>query len=358
MYSKLAKSFLIITPLLFLLNACKSEKEDQQAKNETPQEKKVYDRWLIDLESVQSGCERVDCIRSVDAPRFIPVSAVDFLEDEDLVIGFKMDDEIKCYPHAILDYHEIINDVVDKKDVAINYCPLTGSGMAWNRDINGEKTTFGVSGLLYNSNIIPYDRETRSAWSQMKQLCVNGEMADTHPEIFQVVETNWATWKAFYPQSEVLSLETGMSRDYMTYPYYDYKENPELMFDVEFENDTLFTKERLYGVVQNGKAKCYRFKNFKPGIQIINDTVFEKNIIVTGSATDNFITAFENPENKKFTVVKNKLPGIIKDDAGNIYDLFGYCIEGNDKGKRLTPMNGFIAYWFAWYAFYPELKFE
>lgn len=352
------KGLFLITLLFSILVSCKSEKQDQKAKEDQPQEKKVYDRWLIDLESVQSGCDRVDCIRSLDDPKFIRADQVDFLDDDDLVIGFKMGDEIKCYPHAILDYHEIVNDVVDQKDIAINYCPLTGSGMAWNRDIKGKKTTFGISGLLYNSNIIPYDRETRSAWSQMKQQCVNGEMADAHPETFQVVETNWATWKLFYPQSQVVSLETGMSRDYMTYPYYDYKETGELMFDVEFENDTIFNKERLYGVIQNGKAKCYRFKNFKPGLQIIKDTAFEKNIILAGSATDNFIVAFENPENKNFTSVKNKLPGIIKDDAGNIYDVFGFCIDGDKKGERLIPMNGFIAYWFAWYAFYPELKFE
>ncbi len=354
----MVKGLFLIPVICAILVSCKSEKEDQHAETDATEDVKVYDRWLIDLESVQSGCDRVDCIRSLDNPKFISVQEVDFLDDDDLVIGFKMGDEIKCYPHAILDYHEIINDVVDQKDIAINYCPLTGSGMAWNRDVKGKKTTFGVSGLLYNSNIIPYDRETRSAWSQMKQLCVNGEMADAHPETFQVVETNWATWKLFYPQSLVVSLETGMSRDYMTYPYYDYKEVEELMFDVEFENDTLFTKERLYGVIQNGKAKCYRFNNFKPGVQILKDTAFERNILLAGSANDNFIVGFENPGNRTFTPVKNKLPGIMQDEAGNIYDVFGYCIEGDKKGERLTPMNGFIAYWFAWYAFYPELKFE
>jgi len=349
--------------LLFsaIIFSCKGEKSgvsDDKQDPDQPTEKKVYDRWLIDLEMVESGCERLDCIRSIDEPKFIPVDKVNFISDEDLVIGVKIGDEIHCYPHNILNWHEIVNDNIEGKYIAVNYCPLTGSGMAWNRNINGKLTTFGVSGLLYNSNVMPYDRTTRSAWSQMKQLCVNGELADKHIESFPVIETTWSTWKKLYPNSKVVSTETGMQRDYLEYPYGDYRENRDIYFEVELENATLHPKERLYGVIQGDKAKCYRFDNFKNGIRILGDTVFEKPIIVVGSERENFIIAFENPENLSFKPYTKQIPAVIQDNAGNTYDLFGTCIEGPKKGTSLTAMNGFTAYWFAWYAFYPDVKFE
>lgn len=343
---------------LLLFVTCKGEeKTDKPVATET--EKKVYDTWLIDLESVESGCERLDCIRSIDNPKFVSVTAADeFISDEDLVIGLKIGNTVRCYPHNILNWHEIVNDGMEGKQFAINYCPLTGSGMAWNRNINGKLTDFGVSGLLYNSNVIPYDRTTRSAWSQMKQECVNGELMNSLAESFQTIETTWRTWKKLYPDSKVVGTETGMQRNYSEYPYGDYMENKEIYFDVDFENDTLHPKERLYGVINNDQAKCYRFTNFKSGVRIIYDTVFEKNIIVVGSAPDNFITAFENPEQRKFFPVTNQLPGLFKDEQNNIFDAFGFCLSGDKTGERLTPMNGFMAYWFGWYAFYPEVTFK
>lgn len=342
--------------LSLFLYACKSEEPTKKDDNIST-EKKVYDIWRIDYDLVESGCERLDCIRSIDHPKFIGINAVDFMADDDLVIGIKIGNEIKCYPHPILNWHEIVNDNIDGKQIAINYCPLTGSGMAWNRNINGKLTDFGVSGMLYNSNVIPYDRTTRSAWSQMKQLCVNGALMDSSAETFQVLETSWKTWKTMYPESKVVSTETDMKRDYLSYPYHDYRESESIYFDVEFESKAMPQKERLFGMIENGNAKCYRFKNFKGGLKIINDNVFDRNVIIVGSEPANFITAFENPENIKYTSVKT-FPGIIKDNEGNIYDAFGYCLEGAKKDSRLTPVNGFIAYWFAWYAFYPEVVFE
>ncbi len=361
-YHKIVRHFLSGTafPILILCiyAGCSSEQRVKEDDEAAVKEKKVYDIWRVDIEHVESGCDRPDCIRSIDAPKFISTDKVDFLDDEDLVIGIKMGATEKCYPHAILNWHEIVNDIVNGKEVAINYCPLTGSGMAWNRRINGKLTDFGVSGMLYNSNIMPYDRVTRSAWSQMKQLCVNGELLDSTATTYQVIETTWGTWKKLYPGSAVVSTETGMQRDYLRYPYDAYRTNDEIYFDVEFENDTLPAKERLFGIIKNGKAQCFRFNNFKPGVRILQETVFDKPVIIVGSEPDQFITAFENPQEKKFKPVAKQIPAIFSDDAGNMYDIFGYCLEGDLKGSRLQPVDGFIAYWFAWYAFYPDVKFQ
>ena len=151
--------------LLTLTYGCNKEANPQSASSE----------WLIPSGEVQDGGPGKDGIPSIDQPQFNTSEAVDFPSENDLIVGMVNDGIAKAYPHPILDWHEIVNDNIGDKAVALTYCPLTGTAIAWNRTINGETTTFGVSGKLYNSNLIPYDRATDSYWSQAKLECVNGE---------------------------------------------------------------------------------------------------------------------------------------------------------------------------------------
>ena len=203
----------------------------------------VSTEWLIPVNEVRDGGPGKDGIPSIDKPKFTDVASVNYLADDDLVFAFRVDNEIHVYPHRILDWHEIANDEVGGFPIAINYCPLTGTGMGWDRIIDGKETTFGVSGLLYNSNIIPYDRKTDSNWSQIRLECVNGELSGTKPVIHQLVETTWATMRAMYPEAQVLTLETGFSRDYNRYPYGAYREQENLFFPVS-RTDGRLPRER------------------------------------------------------------------------------------------------------------------
>ncbi|MFN3940233.1 MAG: DUF3179 domain-containing protein, partial [Chitinophagales bacterium] len=334
------KSLLIVVFSLWLVLSvgCKNPTQSQQ--KEEPKEYQYYADWSIDLEYMEPGCSGgYDCIPSVDHPVFIDVKQVDFIKEEDLVVGLKMGDEVRCYPHAILDWHEIVNDQIDAIRFSINYCPLTGSAMAWDRVVNGKETEFGISGLLYNSNVIPYDRATGSHWSQMQQKCINGELYKQKVKTYPVIETTWKTWKILYPKSKVVSTKTGYTRDYNMYPYFDYRENTDIFFPTAFDNDTLHPKERVFGLINADTAVCYRFEKFKYGIGVAYDTVFGKPVIIVGSGLENFMTAFENNLHGQSITVKpvlNKLPGIIEDTDGNVFDVFGYCIAGPAQGKRLN----------------------
>ena len=351
-------SSLSLAPLILLttLNACKGQQK--QAEEDGEKEYKYYADWAIDQEYLERGCNGgYDCIRSIDKPDFISIKEVDFIGDDDLVVGLKIGDEVRCYPHAILDWHEIVNDHIGKTDFAINYCPLTGSAMAWDRHVDGMLTDFGVSGWLFNSNVIPYDRETGSHWSQMKQECVNGQFYKQKATSYPVLETSWVTWKKLYPNSKILSTNTGFSRHYGEYPYDTYRENKDVFFPTEHDPDSLHPKMRVYGVIDGDDAVCYRYDHFSHGPAIFQDTVFGIPVIVVGSDPDNFMAVFADERNGKplqARVIKDALPAIFEDASGNRYDLFGYCISGPDAGSRLEVLNGFAAYWFAWVAFYPQ----
>jgi len=171
--------------------------------------------WLIPVDQVFDGGPGKDGIPALLNPPVGSLSSINYLSGNDLIIGVGIGDSFRAYPHTILDWHEIINDQIGESFYAVTYCPLTGSGIGWNRRIQDQVTTFGVSGLLYNSNLIPYDRATNSNWSQMSLQSVNGQNIGRKADLVSVIET---TWKTMYPESEVVTDQTGHSKPYGVYP--------------------------------------------------------------------------------------------------------------------------------------------
>ncbi|MEM9673272.1 MAG: DUF3179 domain-containing protein [Cyclobacteriaceae bacterium] len=310
--------------------------------------------WLIPRSQVFDGGPGKDGIPALENPELISPAQATYLDPQDLVVGFVEGKEAVAYPHKILDWHEIINDKVGATSVAITYCPLTGTGIGWSRMINNVETTFGVSGLLYNTNLIPYDRATDSNWSQMRLDCVNGELKGEEVATLAVVETTWATWQQMYPDTKVVSTNTGFSRNYQRYPYGDYRTNNEnIIFPVSNQDDRIPAKDRVLGVLIGGNAKIYPLEVFAGTPRLVLDSHAGKLLAVVGSQEQNFIAAFETGE-KTLEVVNDALPVVMQDEAGNQYDVFGYAVDGPDAGSRLTPVTSYIGYYFAWQAFYPD----
>ncbi|HET56002.1 MAG TPA: DUF3179 domain-containing protein [Ignavibacteria bacterium] len=317
--------------------------------------------WLIPKDEIFDGGPGKDGIPSLTNPNLIPANSVAYLNDNDLVIAIKIDDEIRVYPHPILDWHEIINDGINENKFSITYCPLTGSGIAYNRVINGTETTFGVSGLLYNTNLIPYDRATDSHWSQMKMLSVNGRLIGQAANTFPVIETTWRNIKSYYPDSKVVSNNTGHSRNYGRFPYGDYRTNHNfLLFPVSHNDSRLPRKERVLGIWSNGTAKAFRFAS--DNLSLTQSSIDGFSIIVVMSKNDNLITAYqselESDERVELTLLDNQLPLILKDTDDNKYDIFGTIVSGPNQGARLKTITQYVAYWFAWVAFFPETTIE
>ncbi|MDH3892808.1 MAG: DUF3179 domain-containing protein [candidate division Zixibacteria bacterium] len=314
--------------------------------------------WLIPLDEVFDGGPGKDGIPALSNPNLIDAAQASFLGSNDLVLGVSLHGEQRAYPHPILDWHEIMNDEIQNSFFAVTYCPLTGSGIVWDRSLSGTVTTFGVSGLLYNTNLIPYDRASGSNWSQMKLLSVNGNLAGKSAELFPVVETGWDTWKKMYPQAPVVSTNTGYSRSYGRYPYGDYRTNDNrLLFPVDNDDGRLDRKERVLGVIVGSTSKVYPINQFPADISVVTDTINGRSHVVVGSSRLNFAVAFQDQTSDgtrlSFSPLQDELPSIMIDDEGTTWDVFGYGISGPRAGEQLTQSRSFVAYWFAWAAFYP-----
>lgn len=348
MQNLLSKNVLLLFAILFLTNACSNDGDVSGQNNRG---------WLIPEGEVRDGGPGKDGIPSVDNPTFAPIAEIDFLTDDDLVVAVKEGNEIRAYAHDILDWHEIVNDKVNDRAVSITYCPLTGTAIGWDRTINGKETTFGVSGLLYNSNLIPYDRETDSNWSQIRLDCVNGELQSEQAQTFDVLETTWATFKSMFPNALVMTLGTGFNRQYGVYPYGTYKVSETLFFPASPDDQRLHRKERVRGVIVDGRAKVYRFDNFdNPEIGVLQDNFSGTEVVVAASESRNFIVSFNRNLNGTlldFTPVEDGGAIIMEDNEGNKWNIFGEAVDGPRSGERLNTVESFIGYWFSWGAFYP-----
>ena len=320
--------------------------------------------WLVPNDEVLGGGVGKDGIPSVDNPKFETVANTTYLQDEDLVVGFKNGNTVRVYSHRVLDWHEIINDEVEAISIAITYCPLTGTAIGWDREIEGSISTFGVSGKLYNSNLIPYDRKTDSNWSQMRLDCINGKLIGEAVKTHQIIETTYGTIKEMFPNAEVITTETGFNRDYTVYPYInaqgeDYRVDGWMLFNVDVFDFRLPRKERVLGVINNGEARAYQFELFDENeISVIQDTLGGEDIVIIGSEIKNFIVAFSRTlaDGTKLDFSSTMTTeGIVRDHEDNVWNIFGEAISGPRTGQKLQNVESFIGYWVAWSAFYHDL---
>lgn len=189
------------------------------------------DQIEVDIDEVHQGCPNRDCIPSIDEPGFAGPDDAPDVADEDLVLGLDHAGVQRAYPAFILNHHEIVNDVLAGEPIAVTFCPLCGSGVAFRRVVGGETVEFGVSGLLHNSDLILYDRASNSLWQQITGVAIAGPHRGEALSAVPLTMTTWAEWRRAHPDTEVLiadggrRLAVGSKR-----PYGDYDSSKRLMF--------------------------------------------------------------------------------------------------------------------------------
>lgn len=193
---------------------------------------------LIPRGEIRSGGPGKDGIPALEDPVLVQPAEADYLTHDDLVIGLDVEGVSRAYPLRILVWHEIANDVVGGRAVAVTYCPLCQSALVFDRKVGGEKRTFGVSGKLYNSNVLMYDRQAHasqeSLWSQGEMRAVTGPAArqGLTLKLLPAELTGWGDWLTRHPETTVLSVDTGHERPYRNTAYASYFATDQLMFPV------------------------------------------------------------------------------------------------------------------------------
>ena len=322
------------------------------------------EKSIVPLDQIVSGGPPPDGIPSIDNPKFISVQeASKFLEDSELVLGLNINGDIRAYPLQILVWHEIVNDKVGGIPIAVTYCPLCFTNQVFNRTIDDgqEVVEFGTSGKLYNSNLVMYDRTSKSLWSQALAEGIVGKHAGTKLERVPFDIAYWKEWKQLYPDSKVLSRDTGSNRPYGADPYGDYYTNSDVLFPVSNSDDRLGLKEIVVGFENKEQHKAYRLQEIE-NKKVINDQVNGKPIalfslypfmvrgydpIVVEDEEQKIALQFNyNAENNKF----------IDKQTGSVWNFEGKAISGQMKGKQLTRLPFDEGFWFEWVAFHPKTE--
>jgi len=215
-------------------------------------EKTDFSRRSVPFDEFLSGGPPKDGIPALDAPRFAPVSATTFLESREPVIELTVDGETRAYPLQILIWHEIVNDELGGIPVAVTFCPLCNTAIAFDRRVNGRTLDFGTTGKLRHSDLVMYDRQTESWWQQFGGEALVGRYTGTRLERLPARIVAWADFARSHPRARVLTRETGFDRSYGDNPYegYDDVDSPPI-FAVP-EDDRLPPKERVV-YVERGK---------------------------------------------------------------------------------------------------------
>ena len=305
----------------------------------------------IALGSIVHGGPAKDGIPALTRPTVIPAAAADYLDPGDIVLGLEMNGVARAYPLRIMNWHEIVNASLGGVPVAVTYCPLCGTGIAFDPILDGKALEFGVSGLLHNSDLLMYDRDTDtpSLWQQALGTAVVGPRNETRLQILPLAHSRWDDWKAAHPASTVLSTDTGFGRNYSRDPYAGYNQDEGLFFAVDGEKRDLPRKTWVYGLIHNGAARAYPLDDIGAN-QALNDAVGgEAVLVVTGSGSPPSGRAYRRGE-LRFTLAD----GALTDASGGAWEITETALVGPD-GSRLDRLSdGFVAFWFAWSTFYPN----
>ncbi len=273
------------------------------------------DEALIAEDQIKRGGPPRDGIPSIDEPKFVTVDAVDYLKADDRILGLVINNQARAYPILILNWHEIVNDEFSGQAVVISYCPLCGTGMAFKPELPVKE--FGVSGLLYNSDVLLYDRETESLWSQIMAKAISGPLKGRDLKPLPLSHTSWSDWKNKHSDSLVLSTNTGYSRDYTKSPYGGYEKSNKIFFPVSASDQRFHNKEWVLGVQIGDVFKAYPFSELEKTSGTVSDNVSGHRLEV-------------------------------------LFDRESRSASARDEqGREIATV---MSYWFAWYAFHPDTE--
>jgi hypothetical protein len=314
----------------------------------------------IRLDEIQWGGVAVNGIPPLDHPELITADAADYLADSNVVFGLVVDGEARAYPQRILAWHELALDRVGGRELAIVYCTLCGTVIPFDAEVGGRTRRFGTSGLLYQSNKLMFDEATKSLWSSLSGEPVVGPLVGSGQKLrtLPVVTTTWGEWRRRHPDTQVLSLATGFVRDYSEgAAYRSYFGTDALMFDVSRRDGRLPNKAEvlvLRGLDSDDATPPYAFAaEFLALHPVYHVSIGEHELVLLTDASganrayDTGGVRLERLTGDGAVIDRAGTRWRIREDA-----LLAEIDDGN--GTRLPRVAAHRAFWFGWYAQYPN----
>lgn len=318
-------------------------------------------KTLIRLDEIDWGGVAVNGIPPLDRPKLVPAKEAAYLGERNVVFGVVLNGEARAYPKRILAWHELARDRVGGVELTIVYCTLCGTVVPYGSQVGGRLLTFGTSGLLYRANKLMFDEATLSLWSTSEGRPVVGSLAGSGLQLtpYPVVTTTWREWVAVHPDSTVLSLDTGFTRDYSEgAAYREYFSTDRLLFEVPKTDPRLKNKAEVLalllpsaGAPDDGERRALA----------LSVDFLKKNPVYHHSFAGHDLVAITTPDgaNRVYesgaTRFRRRLSdGRIEDRDGRAWRLEEHALvlDGGDATRPRVPARR--AFWFGWYAQFPD----
>lgn len=325
---------------------------------------------LVEPSEFHSGGVAKDAIPALSRPRFVLGGVGQhFFSSLEPVIVFEYGGIARAYPLGLMMWHEIINDEVAGLPILITYCPLCNASVVYERRVSGRIFDFGVSGLLRNSDLVMYDRQTQSFWQQFTGQCLSGGQVGAQLKNLPSKVVAVGKFVQEFPKGEILSPETGYNYNYDANPYhrYDSKNEKPFLFKGALD-EKLPPLERVLGVTRGTLAKAYPYSELEKRF-VINDELADCPIVVfcqgsTLSVLDQPIISKSRqvaaPEAFSARLMGKVLTFDYRDgknydrESGSIWNSSGRCLKGFYVGNRLEAVSTVPCFAFSWFAFYPQ----
>ena len=311
----------------------------------------------IRLDEIDWGGVAVNGIPPLRSPRTVPAAAAaDWLRPGHIVFGVIVNGEARAYPKRILAWHELAIDRLGGVDLAIVYCTLCGTVIPYESAAGGRRFTFGTSGLLYRSNKLMFDEETRSLWSSLEGVPVVGPLVASGLQLrfHPVVTTTWSEWRRDHPSTTVLSLETGYERNYSEgAAYRDYFASDRLMFEVPRADTRLANKAEVLVLRPEIAGKGV------PPVAIAVDRLRRVPVYAFDIQGHRFVVVTSKEganlmyESGSHAFVPRLVDGEIRDTTGQRWTPTPDALVG-ERGERLARVPAHRAFWFGWVAQHPD----
>jgi hypothetical protein len=269
---------------------------------------------VVPPSEIRDGGPAKDAIPAIQEPHFVKAANATFLGANDKVIGVVIEARARAYPIKILNWHEVVNDSIAGTPIAVTFCPLVQGAAVYSREIGGKPLTLGVSGKLYQSNLVLYDEGTQSLWSQLEGQALTGPMAGQTLAPLPSTVMTWEAWQKKHPNTDVLSINTGYTRDYGVDPYWGYEHGDQVVSPVTHLDERLSAHELVLGVSAGGQDEAFPLSKLGEAAMPLRVQLGGADLTIT-------------------------------------YDANSGAAAASAAGKRIATYNG---YWFAWAAFHPK----
>lgn len=336
---------------------------------------------LVDLEEFSQGAAR-DAIPALSGPLYVTLEeASTYYSDDVPLVQVNVAGDVRGFPLEIMTWHEIVNDTIGGVPVVVTFCPLCNTAIAFESQIGEEVFKFGVSGLLRNSDLVMYDRNSESLWQQSSGRALVGAMVGARLKYVGASVVSLGQLRDAYPDALVMSRETGWFREYGQNPYRGY-DDPErggpysFFFDRESVDERLPPAERVVSIEgPSGAAIAYAWSHLQAE-GVVQDSFDGIELVVfwtpgvRSALDDGFIArsrdvgttaVFESTLDGRaltFAPNPNDPAGqtFIDAESGSVWDIFGRAVEGELAGSQLTRVIHSDHFWFAWQAFHPDTE--